>query len=538
MSKKDLNGLLNSKYFLVVVFWIILTLFNINKAFHIDDAFHLEAAQSISQNPAAPMSGYINWYDNPEPMYTYNQPPLFFFMIAGVSSVFDFGEVPLHLLLSVFTFIALFYFQKTTEILSLKNRNTLLALFAFYPALLFNQNLMVDVPVLSMAIVMLYYLLKARQTDRTGYYFMAAFFLGIGLLIKYSILPLLVVLVIDIIISKKYKRFLALLIPVGMLALWSYWNYKEFGSSHLFSRPPGIIHITMLWKFMAAIGATGTFLISMVYGALPFKLVKRAIYFVLGIFLLSAVVFYLGMIPEDLYSDTINLVFIIIGSFFFLIMFYLLYQNLSEGFNEFIKSDMFVVFLFVASLGLFIILFAPFIATRHIMLIIPFVLLFGSRLIDKATNGVNQLAILVSVVLTLLLGVSDWVYADYYRGMAASKDFPSGKKVWTAGHWGWQWYTKQRGMTQYSTNDTTIRVGDYLIYPANVSRQEFNKGLELEIISKKWKEATMLTFFSGYNFASLYNSSLEVPPWTLSNNPIDTICICKVVGADIVSEEE
>lgn len=538
MSRTGKKVFLNSKYFLVVVFWIILTLFNINKAFHIDDAFHLEAAQYLQQHPAAPMSGYINWYDNQEPMYNNNQPPLFFFMIAAVSLLFGFGEVPLHLVLSVFTFVALLFFQKSTEILSLKNKNTLLTLFAFYPALMFNQNLMVDVPVLAMAIVTLYYVLKARQTDKTGCYFVASFFLGIGLLIKYSILPLLLVLVIDIIVSRKYRKLYALLIPVGMLVAWSLWNYTEFGSSHLFSRPPGIIHITMLWKFMAAVGATATFLISFVYGVLPFKSVLRAIYFVLGIFLLSAVVFYLGVIPEDVYSDTINLVFIIIGFLFFLIMFYLFYQNISDGFNEFVKSDMFIVFLFVASLGLFIIMFAPFIATRHIMLIIPFVLIYGSRLIDRATKQVNQLAIILSMALTLLLGVSDWVYADYYRDMASSKGFPVNGKVWAAGHWGWQWYTRQRGMKEYSTNDTTIKKGDYLIYPADVSRPEFNKGLKLEVVSKKWKDATMLTFFSGNNFASLYNSSLEVPPWTLSNNPIDTIYVCRVVGVDIDLKKE
>jgi len=529
MSKEGMKHLLSSNYFLVVVFWIILTAFNITKAYHIDDTFHLEAAHYIQEHPLTPMSVWINWSDNPEPMYYSNQPPLFFYMIALVSSVFGFGEIPLHLLLSVFTFLALFYFQKTTEILLLKNKKTLLALFAFYPAFVVNQNIMLDVPVLALSIATLYYVIKARHTGKIRYYSLAAFILGTGLLIKYSILPLVVVLVVEILVSGKYKRFLALLIPVGMMAAWALWNYEEFGFSHLFSRPAGIIHIKMLWKFMAAMGATGIFLISFVYGALPYNSIKRAIYFLLGMFILSALVFYFGMISENLYADIINLVFIIIGGVFFLIMFYLLYYYLSPGFNEFIKSDMFVVFLFISAMGLFIILFAPFIATRHIMLIVPFVLFFGSHLIDKAGNF-NKLAIGVSIVFMVLFGVSDWVYADYYREMAAVKDYPVKGKVWTAGHWGWQWYAVQNGMTEYSTNDTTVKIGDYMVYPADVSRPDFSPGLRLKVIDKRWKEATLLTFISGNNFASLYNSSLNVPPWTLSTKPIDTIYVCKVVG--------
>jgi len=57
------KSLLNSKYFLLVVFWVFLTAFNVTKAFHIDDTFHLLAAQHLQQHPTAPMSGLINWSD-------------------------------------------------------------------------------------------------------------------------------------------------------------------------------------------------------------------------------------------------------------------------------------------------------------------------------------------------------------------------------------------------------------------------------------------------------------------------------------------
>lgn len=109
MSFKDI---VLHRYFLLFVLWIILASFNINKAFNIDDAFHLEAAEYILDNPDTPMSGLINWGDSPIPMYTHNQPPLFFYLISVSISLFGANEVSLHLIILVFTSLALFLFLK------------------------------------------------------------------------------------------------------------------------------------------------------------------------------------------------------------------------------------------------------------------------------------------------------------------------------------------------------------------------------------------------------------------------------------------
>ena len=235
--------ILNHKYFLLFFLWSVLTAINIDKAFHIDDTFHLEASEYIKLNPEKPMSGFINWDDDPKPIYSANQPPLFFYLIAFLSSIFGPNEIPLHLFLSIFTFLGLYYFYQLAQILSVQNVRTLLVLFAFCPAFIINQNLMLDIPVLAIIMGSAYFLLKANYSNKMIYYSLTALVLTVGLLIKYSILPLFVVLILVILIRHEYKKLIVLFIPVLAIILLSFWNYIEFGSIHILNRSAGIIHI-------------------------------------------------------------------------------------------------------------------------------------------------------------------------------------------------------------------------------------------------------------------------------------------------------
>ncbi len=531
VSMKPLTGLtkfLNNKFVLIFVIWSVLTAININKAYHIDDTFYLEAAQHIEDNPTKPMSGLINWVNDPTPMYTSNQPPLFFYLIALTSVYFGYGEIPMHLLLSVFSFFALLIFYNLTVLLNIKNTNTLILLLAFSPAFVVNQNLMTDIPVLTILLGFAFYLLKANVTGKNHFYLLAALLLGIGLLVKYTFLPLIVLLIIVIILNKEYKKLLVLLIPIGFLIAWSIWNYFEFDSLHIFGRANGI-HIVKLWAFPGCIGAITFFSFSLLYANYKASVVRPIIYATLSIMILAIGLFITNIVDEILFAQFISAFFTINGTF----LCYAIASRFFSGFklgttlNSKPSGDL-ILFLFIGALMPFIILFAPFIATRHILLLLPFALLFSAKQISIAPRTVNLSVISVTIILGILLGISDWKYADYYREMASKIELPNDKKVWTAGHWGWQWYSKQKGMIEYSTHQSELNVGDLIVYPGRVSIQEFNKNIKLSIIEKVWDEPTLLTFVSGNNRASMYSSYLNKVPWTLSKIPIDTIFICEV----------
>lgn len=124
-------------------------------------------------------------------------------------------------------------------------------------------------------------------------------------------------------------------------------------------------------------------------------------------------------------------------------------------------------------------------STRHVLLVIPFILLFGHELIDKATISINRLSVTITILLGLFLGISDWKYSDYYRKMASAIDLPKDRNTWTAGHWGWQWYSEKNGMKQYNTHQSNVIEGDYFVYPGNISSQKINKNIHLTVLYRK-----------------------------------------------------
>jgi len=515
------------RFDLLLLSWCALTALNLFKAFHMDDTFHLEAAEHILKDPARPMSVQINWEDDPAPMSTSNHPPLFFYLMAAVIKIFGPNEIALHLLLSVFTFLALYFFQELTRLLAVRRDGALLLLFAFSPAAVVNQNVMADMPLLAFVLGSVYFLIRVSQSGKWRHYVFAALLLGLGLLVKYVIIPLLLVFPIVMVANKHWKQLLTIAIPVGMLVLWSLWNYWEFNAVHIAGRAGNTIHIGKLWSFIACLGAVSVFAPAFVYGIVRKKFVKAGIYVSLSLLLASFVVFYFIDIQEENFSMFLAGLFFLTGLAVVVSLGYVLAKETRKGLWAFLRSPQFVLFLCLSSLSLFIVLFAPFNATRHVLLALPFVLLLGHELIRRVSRDILCMTVAMSIVLGLLLGISDLKFADYYRKMAAI-DLPDRKNTWTVGHWGWQWYAQKNGMKAYSTSHSVVREGDYFVFPADISKQNIREEIKLVVVDTIWEEADFFTFFSGKNHASLYHSSLTKPAWNLSKYPIDTIFICKV----------
>jgi hypothetical protein len=513
---------------LLLLAWCGLTTININKAFHIDDTFHLEVATHIKDHPLHPMSGMVNWDNDPKFIHQSNHPPLFFYLMAGVISVFGVHEVPLHLLLAFFTFLALYYFQKLTLLQKLPFSGYLLILFAFCPALIVNQNLMVDIPILALLLGAVFHLQKAGIKTTWKHYFISASLVSLALFMKYSLLPFLIIIALVALIRKHFSQLIILLIPAVALYLWSQWNLYEFGKVHLFHRWQRPYDPNQLWAFLACLGAVSPFTFAIVFGLIK-KSWNKLLLGVLTLFFLTATAFYFQFIAASTMAYYLNLAFLINGCILALVLIYIFVKFLlDKPFLQSISSPLFIYWLLLGGFAFFLVRYAPFPATRHILLLLPFILLLAGSSINRSEGAIKKTTLYFSIFLGVALGVSDWQYANYYRTMAQEIELPSGGKIWSVGHWGWQWYAQERGMTQYHTTKSDVKPGDYLIYPYNIAKQRINEKHQLRLIDKQWEEANLLTFISGKNFASMYNSFLNKPPWELSRSPVDTIMIYQV----------
>ena len=511
----------------LLAIWVFVSLFNVTKAFHIDDAFHLEAAQWIEHNPTKPMSGFINWRSNPEKIYTYNQPPLYFYMVAGVGAIFGYNEVALHLFQSLFTLLAIVAFYYTALLFKPNLALWLTAILAFNPAFIINQNVMTDMPLLALIITFILLLIKADKQLRFFNY--AAFVLSIMLLIKYTILPLLVLLTIALLKQRAYRKIWVLFLPIGTLALWSWFNVVEFGQIHLFNRPQNTLSIYSIVKqaliFVACMGSILPLSFVLMNGHKQSKQTRWLAIITPILLVTFAIIVYFNAFDEWHVNRLLNWLFILNGGIISVFYLFFIAKNASGN----IDYKTVVIILWILGIGAFTIIFAPFIATRHILLIIPGIVLLGSQYIEKATAFVRHSTLVISFVLGSLLGISDWHYADYYRQKAHSINLSEQGKTFTVGHWGWQWYSQKRGMEVYATQSSIAKVGDYIISALDTEGQEINDSIIIKEIDRIVEPISIAQFFSVNRAASFYGSTFSMPPWRLSKAPVDTIVTYQVI---------
>jgi 4-amino-4-deoxy-L-arabinose transferase-like glycosyltransferase len=521
----------------IFLIWLFLTAINFNKAFHADDTFHLEAAQHIIKEPLKPMSGIIRWGNyEPEPILNGNQPPLMFYLVAVVGVFFGFNEAPMHLMISVFSFFSLFIFFRIAKEYGSERPLLLTVLFGLCPAFVVNQNVMTDVPVVCFLLAAFYQLLLAEKTKKKKHYLLAMLFLTMGVFTKYIFLPVIFAVGIIFLVKRQFKKLLYLLIPFGFLILWSLWNYWEYGGVHILGRSarPFYGRSELFWAFVTGLGSISVFGVLVFNKFTGYKLNKKFVYLTSAFSLLLVVAFYF---LSDQYDDQIR--WFLEGLFFVNGLFILWYvlkigfdKKLNKNFFSFLHTDDGAIFLFISAISLFLILFAPFMATRHILTVIPFILLLVSKTFVFSKKIILNFTLVGSFILSLLLGISDWKHAEFFKKSAAQirEGVPAYRTVWSSGIGGWHWYALQNGMKPYYLDSSVLKEGDVMVLPKGLSQYRISSDLEVTLLAKLWQKTGPLSFFSGNHFLGLYHNNFGNPPWTLSRNSTDTIYVLGYLG--------
>jgi hypothetical protein len=326
-----------------------------------------------------------------------------------------------------------------------------------------------------------------------------------------------------------------------MLVLWSCFNYFDYGSIHILGRPSRSFSLkNLLSKGLAWLVGLGSVL---PYSPFLFGNIWRAkkklhllVQIVLILVILSAVLIFWGVYIGKL-DDSITfkcLLSLFLGNGIAVIL--LLLNEFKRNFGELLEGadhSILILYLWLFSGALFIIFFSPFIATRHILLVIvPITLLLGRFIKTHRSVFWSAMALLLSIFLTLGLGISDWLWADYYREKAAliRSELPSKADIYFTGHYGWQWYAKQNGMQQLEALNPQIRAGAYLVYPEGIFQQRLDiisSNLRLEVVKEYAESPSTLTFFKT-DRGRFYRSSVKKLPWLINWHPFDKIVVYQV----------
>ena len=553
----QLSRIFSPSFFILFVIWFIATAFNLDKAFHIDDTVHLEIARWIAGHPLTPMSGLINWHDNAGPMHNVNQPHLYFYLLAAWGQIFGYSEIAMHALQSLFTLVALYYFYRITQIIAPQYSLLLSTFLVLGPAFLVGQNLMVDIPILSCWIVFYYLLLKPERTSEHWRYFLASLIASAAILMKYSSLPLIPILIIHILIRKKYQCLYTVLVPFAALLGWSYFNFLEYGSVHILDRPiesSSLYHyLRMSFSWIITLGAISPFSIFFIpdsVWSLKERLTCRwRITFACSLLVIIVVFFCQFFFGLDVIFRVLNgiifVLFIINGLFLVFLLFdatrklfqklFLITMSKStylSSLREISRShanDVVLIY-WTVSAAAFIVLFSPFMATRHVLLSIPgLLLILGSSIKSQQVKKTKlYVSLATTIILTTNLALSDWQFANFYRKQAVEivANLPADRDIWFTGHWGWQWYAKQSGMKQLELFRPKAEPGDYVIYPERIHQQKLNPKLILNRVNVIQSPPIKLTYLSTANGAQFYFS--KHMPWRFSEKPLGNILVFRV----------
>ena len=533
----NIQTFLKRPWLAILLIWAFATAINIQKPFQGDDGFHLEAAKHIVKDPLHPMSGIIRWdRPEPEPMYKANQPPLLFFMIAGVSLIAGFNEVPMHLLTAVFSFLALFWFYKIAVLYQVKRPVLLVALLGLCPAFVVNQNIMTDIPLLALLLGMVYNLLLAEKSGYYKYNIIAILMLTAGLFIKYSFLPVAAAVAAIFYMRKQYKNLRLLLIPVFCLILWSIWNYLEFGGFHLLQRSttPLFSRWNMLWSYFACLGSIATISLFSLNYLLKGRLKMSTLFFLTALFLLVTIYSYY---TSSLENKTLNRILEFVFFFNGLIILWPVLQIVRGYYKEvgqrkFMASNEGLFTVLALFLSVFMILLAPFMASRHILLVLPFIMLLSAPIFERFTTGLVPFSIITALLFSLILGISDWQFAAFYRDAARElkKSAPPQSRLWASGTGGWQWYARQNGIMEYTVETADIKPGDFLFVPRNLSHYRVDSKIQYTLITKIWGNDINLLSYINARESSMYRTLWGMPTWSLSRKPIDTVYVLQCTG--------
>ena len=524
---------------ILLALWLFSLIWNFDKAFHIDDTAHLEMARWIAQQPLRPLSGLLSWGNDFEPIYVTNQPPLYFYLMALIGTLFGWTEAAMHSVMALFSLWAILVFYRLSRLWLKDHAIWLTSLLALSPAFVLGQNSMVDIPLLAIWMQFFFVLLSPSQ-HASRRLFWASVFCTFALLVKYTSLVLVPILMLHIVWHRRFMHLFYLLIPIGALGLWSIFNIYDFGRPHLIGRPVSprslqlYLDLSVYW--VGVLGAITPFAVLVFYTKIQLAIQAWIKSFWWLLLLMCWGSYGLLLIWFVLEPQRLALNLVLITAFFstgvglLIAALQALWKKVIQRREQTLENLTLGYWLFAPAL--FLVIFTPFMATRHVLLSLPALILLTYHTAYRHMRVLVSVAISLSFAMSCLLGAADKWYAEIYRTQATQmrNEFPN-ETIWFNGNFGWQWYAKRLGMHHYSNRFDFKQpvAGDLLIETQNVCcALPLNKSIKLELIEERIIERS----HSVARFASIMPYASDRQAWGYSYAPIEKFTIWRVVTRD------
>jgi 4-amino-4-deoxy-L-arabinose transferase-like glycosyltransferase len=522
---------------LVLALWAFAVAWNLTKAYHVDDTAYLEIAQWIASNPLHPMRGSVFWTDLPEPIHRINQPHAYFYLMAAWGSAFGSSEVAMHSLLALFALAAIALMYRLAHHVAPGVAALATVLVAASPAFVVGQNTFVDVPMLALWLLFFVLMVTGRQAaNREGMrYFVAGLVCGAAILVKYTSVILLPALVLDGLLRRRSACWIGVATASAMIVAWCAFNYWDYGGIHILSRDVGGKMLDAR-KWLLCLGATAPFSFALAAAWLSRRNSNRS--HRLSVALLAGVLAASGAtlaaslgVLGDATSDSALLAFFLAGGAMLVVLAAASLPPLRARMSDEHINRWLLAYWALAAAA-FVLLFAPFVATRHVLVALPPIVLLALMSIPRGPGARwSAIAVAATIGVTSIVAAADRWYAGIYRDAAVRlrQTLPATAHVWTLGRWGWQWYARQNGMTQFVPGESHAAAGDYIVYPLYVPRQAEPSPVmtsvvtEIAIAPDNWP-----ALFAVPDAGFYQTTSFERLPWAVRHGPIEVFRVLRV----------
>jgi hypothetical protein len=187
-----------------------------------------------------------------------------------------------------------------------------------------------------------------------------------------------------------------------------------------------------------------------------------------------------------------------------------------------------LLFIWLVLTALFVVVLSPFVAVRHVLLVVPAVvwLLLGGELVSRP-----RAALVVTAILGVIVAFGDARTASAYRD--AAQRLADDGVTHFVGHWGFQYYAEEVGLTPYAAGETPLEPCDRLARPANVDQQTIGDEdrTRMTLVDEWTVDATLLDLPRTVTSRLGYYSVWHGVPYTFTLEPIDTFEIYEVDSA-------
>jgi len=526
---------------LVAALFAFATAWNLTKAYHIDDPVYIDMAQWIAAHPLHPMQGMVFWFEEgPASVVAVNQPHLYLYAMAGWGSIFGWNEIPMHALMALATLACIVLMYRLARAVLPEMAPLATVLVGAGPAFVVGQNTMIDIPALALCLLFFVILLEARQQSGPERirYVLAGLVCGAAILTKYTSLVLFPALILDGWLRRRREAAYGVAAAAAIVLLWCGFNYWDYGGIHMLTRmdAQGFTNVLDPRKWILCLGASApaTFALAGAWLASRKRSLPRLAFALLAlgvaVFLALVVALSLGFFDAGVSTAVFATFFLASGSLLCGLALLALPRPFATPDTGTIAH--WLLAYWAAGGAAFIILLAPFVAMRHVLFALPaFVLLALAALRGRMGPGWATVALVTTFLSTSVVASADRWYAGIYRDEARRlrESLPASARVWTIGHWGWQWYAQRNGMNEILPGNSHPAVGDFIVYPERVHSQPLPADIALTVVREVAVAPTnWIRAFAAPNAGFYATTEFTQLPWAVRRGPIDIFRVLRV----------